>query len=151
MGQVGLWAHGPKVMVPRCIQVPPPAVALVILYSRIIRELSYFPPNCSSHLGIHDPTVLPLLACVGVLGWPSAQLRRGKCSEGEELRPGQQFPPLSLVPRALSALAERHVSGKGYGNSELGVFKVTPDQAKPPNWQPCIPFLCESTTGWLLS
>lgn len=58
---------------------------------------------------------------------------------------------LSLVPRVLSALAEKHFSGKGYSDSDLGVFKVTSDQAKPLNWQPCIPSFCESTTGWLLS
>lgn len=54
---------------------------------------------------------------------------------------------LSLVSRILSALAETFL-WKTYGHSELGVFKVTLDQAKLPNWQPCIPSLCESTTGW---
>lgn len=40
------------------------------------------------------------------------------------------------------------LSGQGFGNSELGFFKVTLGQLKPPNWHPCTPSLCESTTGW---
>lgn len=58
---------------------------------------------------------------------------------------------LLLVPRALSALAERHFSGEGCVDSEPGVFKVTPDHQKPPNWRLCTPSLCGSTTGWLRS
>lgn len=58
---------------------------------------------------------------------------------------------LFLVPRPLPAFAERCFSGKHYGDSELGLFKVTLDHLKPRNWQPCIPSLCGSTTGWLRS
>lgn len=126
--------------------------------STIIRQLSCaLPPHPNLCQSLRHPTVLPLLAPgVGVLGWQSvrnltAQLRRWRPSEGRSLAQARNSHRLSLVPRALSALVERHFSGKGYGNSELGVFKVTADQAKPPNWQPFIPFLCESTTGWLRS
>lgn len=42
----------------------------------------------------------------------------------------------SLGPRPQSTLTERPSD-----NPELGVFKVTPGQVKPPSWRPCTPCL----------
>ena len=151
----------PTGQVPKVTQDPPPAVDLVILQSRIIRQkgsclrpaaaLGHLTQAHSSNLGTRDSTVLPLLAhCV--CQWSlTAQLRRWRSMRARNLAQVTKSHHLFLVPRALSALAERHCSGKDYGDSELGVFKVTAGQPKPRNWQPCTPSLCESTTGWQLS
>ena len=81
----------------------------------------------------------------------TAQPRRWRSSEGQELGPGQEVPPPFSSLQNFVCPSRKTFLWKSYGDSELGVFKVTLDQVKLPSWQPCIPSLCESTTGWQLS
>lgn len=52
-----------------------------------------------------------------------------KLSCMEFASPGLWVPGLFALPGSLS------------DDPELGVFKVTPGQVKPPNWLPCTPSL----------